>query len=167
MPRARKTAGAARVAKRASANGVTEAEIVAAVKKEKLGQSAVAKSLGVPLSAVPIAAYCRALVSAGWYETAPGTEASIKKLYAGGDRFELVAARTGTTVAHVREVIPPEMRRNGAGPRAKSGSSAKTSGASGKRASVKKTGAASKVSGGQRRSRTRAERVRARSGNPS
>jgi len=166
MARTRKTAGRARASQRASSNGVTDAEMVAALKKRMLGHSELAKELDVPLSAIPSIRYCRALVAAGQYETVPATSAQAKKLYNNErNRWELIAARMGTTVAHVKQLYADGDGGTPRGPGRPPKEGSKTRGASGKRASVKSGSA--KAGSGPRRARTRAERQAARGSNPS
>jgi hypothetical protein len=69
----------------------------------ELKQSEVATKLGVTVGQVPMLKFCQAQVEAGVYNKAPGTPASIKKLRdVEGNRWELIAARTGKGVAAVK-----------------------------------------------------------------
>jgi hypothetical protein len=69
----------------------------------ELKQSEVAQKLGVSIGQVPMLAFCKAQVEAGVYSTAPKTSASVKKLRDNeGNRWELIAARTGLGVTAVK-----------------------------------------------------------------
>lgn len=69
----------------------------------ELKQSQVAQKLGVTIGQVPMLSFCKAQVEAGVYSTAPKTGSSIKKLRdSEGNRWELIAARTGLGVAAVK-----------------------------------------------------------------
>jgi len=160
----------------ASRNPVNHDALVKLAKKG-LGHSAAATELGVTVGQISSMQWSTALVSAGRFSTAPATSASVRKLKdVEGNRWELIAARTGESVTRVKdlygdadEVAAASNRRRGNG----NGSSSKTSGASKKKsaASGRKTGSAKSktatAQAGPRRARTRAERARARSNNPS
>lgn len=118
----------------------------------ELKQSEVAQKLGVSIGQVPMLAFCKAQVEAGVHSKSPKTPANIKKLRDNeGNRWELIAARTGLGVAAVKAAYEeaggdPSNSYTGRG-RNFSGSTARTTG--GGRASSKsktKTKTASKKS---------------------
>jgi hypothetical protein len=128
------------------------------------GHSGAAAELGVPVGQISSIAWSRALVDAGRYDTAPATSASVKRLKdVEGNRWELIAARTGESVARVKELYGPDAG-NAASPR---GRKAEGDGATaGKKATTRGKGKAA-AAATPRRARTRAERMASRSGNPS
>lgn len=68
----------------------------------EIKQSEVAQKLGITIGQVPMLSFNKAQVEAGVYSKAPGTEASVKRLRNEGNRWELIAARTGLSVAAVK-----------------------------------------------------------------
>jgi hypothetical protein len=159
-------ARATRSAAAAAANGEVALKDLVRLAKAGFKQSQAAHELGVPVAAVKIVPWCNALVEAGVWSTEKATAASVKKMYENdGNRWELIAARTGESVVRVKELYG----NHGGQPRGR-GRSTK-SGAPGKTATVRKSGTAksgtAKAGAGPRRARTRAERAQARSTNPS
>lgn len=68
----------------------------------EITQGEAAQKLGIPIGQVSMLAFCQAKVEAGAVQKAPATQASVKKLRGEGDRWELIAARTGLSVAAVK-----------------------------------------------------------------
>lgn len=148
-------------------------KLVTLLKKNgELTQQAAADKLGVSLGQVNMLAFCKAKVAAGVVSKAPATVQSVKKLRnQDGDRWEMIAARTGLSVAKVKDLFGGEDaaakssvgRGRPAGSKT-SGSKTKTK-AAGSRSGGKTTAAkrgGSKT--GVARNKTRAAR---RGGNPS
>lgn len=83
-------------------------KLVKLVKSDKeITQKAAADALGLTIGQISMMKFCQAQVEAGAYTTAPATEASIKRLRDGeGNRWELIAARTGLSVAAVKDKYP-------------------------------------------------------------
>lgn len=79
-------------------------KLVKLVKQDnEITQGAAAQKLGLSIGQVSMLAFCQAKVEAGAATKAPGTPASIKKLRDNeGNRWELIAARTGLSVAAVK-----------------------------------------------------------------
>jgi hypothetical protein len=145
---------------------VSEAKLDKAVKGGKT-HSQTADALGLTIGQLPMLTYCRALVRTGQEKKAPATASSIKKLRdSEGNRWELIAARTGKSVAQVKEMYPgdPANSYTGRG-RNFSGSSAKAKPKAKAGAKASGSKAAAKPKRGTR-ARTRAQRA-AKSGNPS
>src|SRR3954463_16322066 len=83
-------------------------KLVKLVKSDNdITQGKAAERLGLSIGQIPMLKFCQAKVEAGAGSKAPGTEASIKKLRANGDRYEMIAAKTGKSVAAVKEVLGP------------------------------------------------------------
>jgi hypothetical protein len=146
---------------------VSEAKLDKAVKSGK-NHAATATELGLSTGQLPMLTYCRAQVRTGQYKKAPATETSIKKLRDNeGNRWELIAARTGLSVAKVKEMYPgnPEASYTGRGRNyANGGGSTKKASA---KASAKASGPKTAGKGGKTaKARTRAQRA-AKSGSPS
>lgn len=72
-------------------------------KNPDASQKAAADSQGLTIGQVSMLKFCEAKVEAGIVSKIPGTAASIKKARQDGDRWELIAARTGKSVAAVRD----------------------------------------------------------------
>lgn len=79
-------------------------KLVKLVKSDKdITQGQAAQKLGLSIGQVPMMKFCAAQVAAGTYQKAPATGPSIKKLRdSEGNRWELIAARTGLGVAAVK-----------------------------------------------------------------
>lgn len=78
-------------------------------KNGDLTQADAANKLGVSLGQVNMLAFCRAKVTAGVVSKAPATAQSVKKLRnQDGDRWEMIAARTGLSVAKVKDLFGGE-----------------------------------------------------------
>jgi hypothetical protein len=169
MPRSRKASGTARASQRASNNGFSHADLVRLAKKG-MGHSAAARELDVKVSSISSMAWSHALVEAGRYSQVPATTPQVKKLYDNEkNRWELIAARTGSTVAHVKELYGGG---NGSASVGRGPGRSKTDGATpakGRRAKASGTvkTASAKTGSGRGRSRTRAAMRAARSSNPS
>lgn len=72
-------------------------------KNPEASQKAAAESQNLSIGEVSMLRFCQAKVEAGVVSKAPGTNASIKKLRdSEGDRWEMIAARTGKSVADVK-----------------------------------------------------------------
>lgn len=69
----------------------------------ELKQSEAAQKQGLTIGQVSMVAFTKAQVEAGIYKKAPGTPPSVKKLRdSEGNRWELIAARTGLGVSAVK-----------------------------------------------------------------
>lgn len=152
---------------------INQAKLVALVKKGK-NQAECARELGVTAGQLGMLKYGQALVEAGKLKKAPATAKSVKELRDKESmRWEFIAARTGLSVAKVKELYGDKPSYVGRGPKpggSKSKSAAKSS--------AKKTGVRHVATGKKKtaarggrgattpRARTRAERA-ARSSNPS
>src|SRR5439155_22361805 len=103
MARARQGAG-----RSANTNPVTHDALVKLARKD-MGHSGAAAELGVTVGQISSSAWSKALVDAGRYSTAPATSASVRKLKdVENNRWELIAARTGETMARVKELYGSE-----------------------------------------------------------
>lgn len=128
--------------------------------KADYGHSAAAAELGVSVGQISSLAWSHALVEAGRYAKAPATTASVKKLRdVEENRWELIAARVGESVARVKELYGEEAA---AASSVKRGRKAADTPAAPKGGKGKTAAAAT-----PRRARTRAERAAARASNPS
>jgi hypothetical protein len=140
-----------------------------------MGQSEAARELGVTVGNIGAMPWARAQVDAGIYSEQPATAASVKKLRnVDGNRWELIAARVGESVATVKDLFGGEeaaansvisgvrsKKDNGdeeETPRRGRGRPAGSKTTTGKRATAAAT---------PRRSRTRAQRQAGRGNNPS
>lgn len=143
-----------------------EAQLAKDVKAGK-NQSECAKNLGVTPGQLGMLPFCKAQVAAGIFTKAPATEASFKKLREAGNRWELIAARTGATVGAIKAAVGDGTYIGRGRKPGTASTSTKATGAkaTGKLAGRGKTGV-QPVSNKPARARTRAERA-ARSGNPS
>jgi hypothetical protein len=129
--------------------------------KADFGHSAAAAELGVSVGQISSLAWSHALVDAGRYAKAPATTASVKKLRdVEENRWELIAARVGESVARVKELYGEEAA---AASSVKRGRKAADTPAAPKGGKKGQTAAAATP----RRARTRAERAAARASNPS
>lgn len=116
-----------------------------------LGQSEAARQMDITIGQLSMMKFCLAQVEAGVYSKAPGTATSVRKLRASeGNRWELIAARTGKTVKEVKELVPDldggKVAGNGNGESKtakKSASKTKTT-TTGRKQSGRKTAAAGK-----------------------
>jgi hypothetical protein len=152
--------------------------------KQGAKHSEAAEALGVTPTQLTMLVWCDAQVEAGVWDEIASTATAVKKAKdVDGNRWELIAARTGESVATVKELYGGEAavakynagRATGNGSAQPSsrrgGSKTKTKTASSKKSGVKvvasKKGSAKKTAAGPRRARTRAERLAARNANPS
>jgi hypothetical protein len=158
---------------------VTPEKLLRLVNSGITSHSAAAKELGVTVGQISSFAWSTALVSGGVYSEAPDTAASVKKLYdVEGNRWELIAARTGLSVAAAQDLYDE------AGGEGKRGTNPNTSGRKNGDAEVEAetpkrrgrppkqqqaatTGKRATAAATPRRARTRAERRAGRSNNPS
>jgi len=161
MPRARRTTQ--------DTQPVTHEKLVRLVKSGITSHSEAAVELGVTVGQISSLAWSRALVEGGEYSEQPATTAAVKRMRdVEGLRWELIAARTGESVAAVKELHGDAENSIVSGRRAakqdeeeqettpRRGRGGKTT--TGKRATAAAT---------PRRSRTRAQRQAGRSNNPS
>jgi hypothetical protein len=143
---------------------VNEAKLLKAVKSGATHGEA-ASQLNLTIGQLSMLKYCQAQVKAGLYDEIPSTAASVKKARnTDGNRWELIAARAGISVAKVKDLYGGEdaARKSFVGRgRNFSGTKSKTAGKS-NRASGKKSGG---KQAGKPRARTLAQRRAAR--NPS
>lgn len=86
---------------------VNEARLLKAVKGGATHSEA-ADQLGLTLSQLPMIKYCRAQVEAKLFSTIPATAASVKKARKEGNRWELIAARAGISVAKTKDLFGGE-----------------------------------------------------------
>ena len=148
---------------------VTHEKLVRLVKSGITSHSEAAVELGVTVGQISSLAWSRALVEGGEYSEQPATTAAVKRMRdVEGLRWELIAARTGESVAAVKELHGDAENSVVTGRRAakqdeeeqettpRRGRGGKTT--TGKRATAAAT---------PRRSRTRAQRQAGRSNNPS
>jgi hypothetical protein len=92
-----------------------------------IGQAEAARELGITIGQLGMVKFCQAQVEAGVYGKAPGTAASVKKLRDGeGNRWELIAARTGKSVAAVKELYPGDASKRLTGNGSSNGKKATT-----------------------------------------
>ena len=161
MPRARRTTQ--------DTQPVTHEKLVKLVKSGITSHSEAAVELGVTVGQISSLAWSRALVEGGEYSEQPATTVAVKRMRdVEGLRWELIAARTGESVAAVKELHGDAENSIVSGRRAakqdeeeqettpRRGRGGKTT--TGKRATAAAT---------PRRSRTRAQRQAGRSNNPS
>jgi|KBSMisStandDraft_5_1062788.scaffolds.fasta_scaffold21235_10 hypothetical protein len=153
--------------------GYSHAKLVAFLKKnDEAGQSAAAKHLGISIGQLPMLQFCIAQVEAGVYDELPATTKSVTAARdKEGNRWELLAARTGESVSAVKKLYSgdPSESYTGKGRNHKNGQgSAPTGKAAGKApaAAAKKSKATRGKSTGPVRAKTRAQRM-ARAGDPS
>jgi hypothetical protein len=132
-------------------------------------QSKAADALGVTVGQLGMMKFCQAQVAAGVYSKAPATGPSVKKLRDNeGNRWELIAARIGSTVGNVKNLYEDaggDLSKTyvGRGQKPTNGkASSGTKASSGRKTSGK---AQAGKKGSVPRARTRAER--AARGNPS
>jgi hypothetical protein len=67
-------------------------------------QKEAADNQGLTIGQLSMMTFCKAKLDAGVVDKIPGTGASIKKARAGGDRWELIAVRSGKGVAEVKSL---------------------------------------------------------------
>jgi hypothetical protein len=161
MPRSRRTPE--------NTQPVTHEKLVK-LAKAGMGHSEAAVELGVTVGQISSMAWSRALVDAGEFSEIADTAAAVKKARdVENNRWELIAARAGVSVAAVKELYGGEeaaaesviTRKKDNGDEdetPKRGRAAANKATTGKRATAAAT---------PRRARTRAERRAGRSGNPS
>lgn len=144
---------------------------------DEITQAKAAERLGVSLGQLNMLTFCKAKVEAGVAKKAPATAKSVRSLRdSGSERWEMIAARTGLSVARVKALYEEaggdvtnsytgrgrNFNGGGAKPKAKASTSGRASG--GKAASSKASGSKAKPKGTtaiQRR------RTRAGASNPS
>lgn len=128
-------------------------KLVKLVKGDKdITQSQAAQKLGLSIGQVSMLKFCQAQVEAGAYDKAPSTAASVKKLRdSEGNRWELIAARTGLSVAAVKGKYE-EAGGNAANSYTGRGRNHAASGTTSKRSTAKRSGAAASKSGTAKRS---------------
>lgn len=82
--------------------------LVRLVKSNKdITQAEAARRLGLSVGQIPMIKFCQAQVAVGVYSKIPGTAAAVKKARdSEGNRWELIAARTGKSVAAVKDLYP-------------------------------------------------------------
>lgn len=68
-------------------------------------QREAAESQGLAIGQVSMLRFCEAKVDAGVVDKAPATGPSVKKLRTAGDRWEMIAARTGLSVAETKTLF--------------------------------------------------------------
>lgn len=68
-------------------------------------QREAAENQGLTIGQVSMLQFCLAKVEAGVVDEAPGTSASVKKLRNSGDRWEMIAAKTGKSVSEVKQLF--------------------------------------------------------------
>jgi hypothetical protein len=164
-------------------------KLVKLLQKQDIGHSAAAEELGLPVSGISSLAFSQALVDSGREDSAPATAKSVMNLRDNErNRWELIAARIGESVARAKELyeeaggdasapLPPlngeadEAPSRGSrksGPARKTGTATK---ASSKKSSAAKSGSKTKSKSAaarpRGRARTLAQRRAARSENPS
>lgn len=142
---------------------VTLAKVTELVKRDNgISQKGVADKLGVSTGQVSMTIFSAARVAAGVYNKQPATAASVKKLRdSEGNRWELIAARTGLSVTKARELYGGEAKArasySGRGRDFSNGNSSSTRstqrsgsgrGSAGKKGSTKKATAAASRKGG-------------------
>lgn len=133
-------------------------------------QSQAAQKLGLSIGQVSMLKFCQAQVAAGAYAKAPATGPSVKKLRdSEGNRWELIAARTGLSVAAVKAKYEEAggnaatsytgrgRNPNGAAPK-------RSSAPSGKRSTAKRSGAGASSPKRTTAKRTTAKRSTAKRG---
>lgn len=87
---------------------VNEAKLLKAVKSGATHGEA-ASQLGITQGQLSMLRYCMAQVEAGQYDEIPATAASVKKARdKDGNRWELIAARAGISVAKVKDLYGGE-----------------------------------------------------------
>jgi hypothetical protein len=140
---------------------VNEAKLLKAV-KGGASHGEAAEALGVTPGQLNMNAFCKAQVAAGLFSKIPATAASVKKARnSDGNRWELIAARAGISVAKVKDLYGGEDAAAGSFVgRGRNYSGSKPSAANRKRT----TAAKSKPKGGKPKAKTLAQR---RAGNPS
>lgn len=155
--------------------------------------SEAAEALGVTPGQLSMNVFCQAQVDAGLYKTGPASGASVVKMRGEGNRWELIAARTGLSVAAVKTAYEehsgedaatsyagrgrnfsvngekPASSRKTAGAKSKTKTKATSKKSSSKKSTTKASGRKVKTSSARpaRKARTLAERRAARAANPS
>jgi hypothetical protein len=164
MPRARRTE---------NTQPVTHEKLVKIVKSGITSHSEAAVELGVTVGQISSLSWSRALVEGGEYSEQPATEAAVRRMRdVEGLRWELIAARTGESVAAVKELHGDADNSvvSGRRPKATNGDeeAEETTPRRGRASSGKTTtGKRATTAASTRRSRTRAQRQAGRSNNPS
>jgi hypothetical protein len=162
------------------ASSVNFAQLVK-LAKQGMGHSEAARELGVTVGQISSLVFSKALVEAGQYdEVAKVTPSVVVRLKDDeGNRWELIAARTGKTVTEIKDLYVEGGGDLNGGSRASAGSgrgSGRMSGSKTKTAPAAKSGSKKKTAGRKAkassarpvgRARTLAERRRSRSSNPS
>ena len=149
-----------------SANPVNHDALVKEAKKG-IGHSEAARNLGVTVGQISSMQWSQALVAAKRVTTIAATSAAVRKAKdVENNRWELIAARTGESMARVKELYGDADAVAAASARGKGNGESKSTGS--KKPGRKPAAAKGKTAtASTRRSRTRAERQAARSGNPS
>ena len=166
MPRSRRTTE--------NTQPVTHEKLVRLVKSGIVSHSEAATELGVTVGQISSLAWSRALVEAGQYSEIADSAAAIKKARdVENNRWELIAARTGESVAAVKELHGDAENSTVSGRRAAAQNGEEEQETTTKRgrgrstAGKTTTGKRATAAATPRRSRTRAQRQAGRSNNPS
>jgi hypothetical protein len=131
--------------------------------KTNIGHSEAAAELGVTVGQISSLQWSHALVEAGRYSKMPATTANVKKMRTVEEnRWELIAARIGESVARVKELFGEEAAAVSS---VKRGRKATETAAPAAKTGGRKSAAATAAT--PRRARTRAERAAAKANNPS
>jgi len=151
---------------------VTHEKLVRLVKSGITSHSEAAVELGVTVGQISSLAWSRALVEGGEYSEQPATEAAVRRMRdVEGLRWELIAARTGESVAAVKELHGDAENSVVSGRRSKTNGEEEqettTTRGRGRQAGKTTTGKRATAAATPRRSRTRAQRQAGRGNNPS
>jgi len=164
MPRARRNTE--------NTQPVTHEKLVRLVKSGVVSHSEAAQELGVTVGQISSLAWSKALVEGGEYSEVDPTAANVRRMRdVEGLRWELIAARTGESVASVKElhgdaensVVSGRRSTKQNGDDEQETTTTRGRGRGGKTTTGKRATAAATP----RRSRTRAQRQAGRGNNPS
>jgi len=164
MPRARRTE---------NTQPVTHEKLVRLVKSGITSHSEAAAELGVTVGQISSLAWSKALVEGGEYSEMNPTEANVRRMRdVEGLRWELIAARTGESVASVKELHGDAENSTVTGRRVSkengdNGEETTTKRGRGRSTGKTTTGKRATAAATPRRSRTRAQRQAGRGNNPS
>lgn len=86
---------------------VNEAKLLKSAKAGKTHSQAAADQ-GLTIGQLPMIQFCRAQVESGQFGKIPATKASVQKARKEGNRWELIAARSGLSVAKVKDLFGGE-----------------------------------------------------------
>lgn len=145
-------------------------------KNPEATQREAAESQGLAIGQLSMLQFCNAKVEGGVVDDAPGTSASVKKLRTAGDRWEMIAAKTGKSVAEVKQLFKdgggdPESSYTGRGRPVGQGTgkkpAAKGKAASTKAAPAKRGRPAGKAAAKPAAGKIQRNRTRRGAGNPS